>query len=148
VPAATAFSAAFETELPTRIDTIRLGILQASLAEYPPSFIVLHPTDWARIETAKDTLGRYIIGDPGTLKPPSLWGLPIVATQAMTITEFLVGTSMAAQVFDRQQPTVEISTEHNVNFTTNMVTIRAEERLTLAIYRPEAFITGSLGSAT
>jgi hypothetical protein len=37
------------------IDVIRLAMLQAALAEYPATGIVLHPTDWAGIETLKDT---------------------------------------------------------------------------------------------
>jgi len=47
-----------------RLDVLRMAMLQASLAEFPATGIVLHPTDWASIETTKDTTGRYIIGDP------------------------------------------------------------------------------------
>jgi len=37
-----------------------------------------------------------------------------------------------------------ISTEHGTNFTVNEVTIRAEERLALAVKVPAALITGSM----
>jgi hypothetical protein len=47
------------------IDVMRLAMLQAALAEYPATGHVLHPTDWASIETLKDDgEGRYIIGNP------------------------------------------------------------------------------------
>jgi HK97 family phage major capsid protein len=128
---------------PTKIDVIRVAMLQASLAEFPPNGVVLHPTDWAGIEMTKDTAGAYIIGNPQDSAQPRLWGLPVVATQAMTLDKFLVGAfGMAAQIFDRQDANVAISTEDASNFRQNLVTILAEERLALAVYRPEAFVKG------
>lgn len=133
---------------PNKFDVIRFAMLQASLAELPPSGIVLHPTDWATMELTKDENGRYIIGDPAGAAQPRLWGLPVVATQAMTVDKFLVGGfSTAAQIFDRQDARVEISTEDSDNFRKNLVTILAEERLALAVYRPEAFIKGDFSDA-
>jgi HK97 family phage major capsid protein len=128
------------------IDDIRFGILQVALAEYPANGIVLNPIDWAYIETMKDGYGRYLIGNPQGTLSPVLWGLPVVPTQAMTVDKFLVGAfDMAAQLFDRQDATVEVSTEDGDNFQKNKVTIRAEERVGLAIYRPEALVYGDLG---
>jgi HK97 family phage major capsid protein len=129
--------------VPTKIDVIRIAMLQAALAEYSPSGIVIHPTDWAGIETIKDTAGAYLVGNPQDRLQPRLWGLPVVATQAMTVDKFLVGAfDMGAQIFDRQDVRVEISTEDSDNFRKNLVTILCEERLALAIYRPEAFVKG------
>lgn len=133
---------------PQRFDVIRFAILQAALAELPPSGVVLHPTDWALMELTKDADGRYIIGNPAGEAQPRLWGLPVVATQAMTVDKFLVGAfSTAAQIFDRQDARVEVSTEDSDNFRKNLVTILAEERLALAVYRPEAFIKGDFSDA-
>ena len=133
---------------PNKFDVIRFAILQAALAELPPSGVVLHPTDWATMELTKDENGRYLIGNPAGEAQPRLWGLPVVATQAMTVDKFLVGAfSTAAQIFDRQDARVEISTEDSDNFRKNLVTILAEERLALAVYRPEAFIKGDFSDA-
>ncbi len=150
LPQATAYSAPFSPTLETPIDRLRLAILQAALAEYPVTGIVLHPTDWTRVELTKDGEGRYIIAQPQGTTQPTLWNLPVVSTQAIGVDTFLVGAfAMAAQVFDRQNIEVLISTENEDDFVKNMVTIRAEERLALAVYRPEAFITGSVtGSGT
>ena len=146
IPQATAYAAQFTPASATAIDQMRLAMLQAALAEYPATGHVMHPTDWARIETTKDADGRYIIGNPQGSIAPTLWGLPVVATQAIEVDKFLTGAfSLGAQVFDRWQARVEIATENEDDFVKNLVTMLCEERLALAVYRPEAFIYGDLG---
>ena len=133
----------------TIIDTLRYAMLQAVLAEYPASGHVLNPIDWASIETLKDSTGQYIIGNPQGAASPTLWRLPVVETQAITAGKFLTGGfSMGAQIFDRWLSRVEGATENEDDFINNLVTILAEERLALAVYRPEAFIYGDLKPAT
>lgn len=138
---ATAYSAPITVAGPTRIDVLRLMMLQGALAEYPPSGIVLHPSDWAAIELTKDADGRYIFANPQTMAQPRMWGLPVVATQAMTVDTALVGAfNIGAQIFDREEINVVIATQNEDDFIHNMITIRIEERLALAVYRPTAFI--------
>jgi HK97 family phage major capsid protein len=145
IPQATAYSAAFTPASLQNIDTLRLASLQATLALYPASGYVLHPTDWAKIETTKDLQGRYIIGDPQSQDAKMLWGLPVVQSMAMQVSHFLVGAfKLGAQLFDRLTMEVLISTENADDFVRNMITIRAEERLALCVYRPAAFIYGTL----
>ena len=128
---------------PTFMDVLRAAMLQASLANIPPTGIVLNPTDWFKIETIKDTAGAYIIGNPQDGTNRRLWGLPVVETPAMTVDKFLVGAfRYGAQIFDRMDARVEISTEDAENFRSNLVTILAEERLALAVYNPLAFVKG------
>lgn len=146
VTAATPYAAPGSLTATSQVDIIRLMILQAALAEYPPNGIVLNPIDWAAIEMQKDGQGRYLIGNPQGTLSPTLWGLPVVATQAMGVDKALVGAfNLAAQIFDRQDATVDVSTEDQDNFVKNKVTIRAEERLAMAIYRPQAIVYGDLG---
>lgn len=148
VPQATAFSAAFTPTSATAIDRLRLAVLQVVLAEYPATAFVLHPTDWAKIELTKDAGGNYIIGNPQGALSPTLWNLPVVSTQAMAVGQFLTGAfSYAAQIFDRMDIEVLLSSENVDDFEKNMFTIRAEERLGLAVYRPEAFVTGAVNPA-
>lgn len=145
VPQATAFAAAFAVEQQNGIDDLRLAMLQAQLARFPASGHVLHFIDWAKIELTKDTLGRYILANPAALTGPTLWGLPVVATEAPAFQgKFLTGAfNAAAQLFDREDANVVISTENADDFEKNMISIRCEERLALAVKRPEAFIYGS-----
>lgn len=145
VPQATAYSAAFAVTGETAIDRIRLAMLQGVLALYPMTGSVLNPTDWTKIEMTKDSLGRYIIGDPQGTVAPRLWGLPVVSSIAMTAGTFLTGAfKYGAQIFDRMAIDIAISTENVDDFEKNMISIRAEERLALVVKRPAAFITGNL----
>ncbi|AKA37708.1 phage major capsid protein [Yersinia ruckeri] len=145
VPQATAFAAAFKVAQQNGIDDLRLAMLQAQLARFPASGHVLHFIDWAKIELTKDTLGRYILANPTGLTGPTLWGLPVVATETAAFKgKFLTGAfNAAAQLFDREDANVVISTENADDFEKNMISIRCEERLALAVKRPEAFIYGS-----
>lgn len=144
---ATAFSAPITISGATMIDNLRLGILQSHIAELPPNGIVLHPSDWTNIELTKTDDGAYLFSNPTSIVTPTLWGLPIVATQAMTIDKFLIGAfNTAAQIFDRWDADILVSTEDSDNFRKNLVTILCEERLALAVYRPEAFIVGDFGN--
>ncbi|ELY2904753.1 phage major capsid protein [Cronobacter sakazakii] len=145
VPQASAFSAAFEVEKQNGIDVLRLAMLQAQLARFPASGHVLHFIDWAKIELTKDSLGRYILANPAALSGPTLWGLPVVATETAAFQgKFLTGAfNAAAQLFDREDANVVISTENADDFEKNMISIRCEERLALAVKRPEAFIYGA-----
>lgn len=133
--------------LPTKIDVLRVAILQASLANLPATGIVLHPTDWMTIETTKDSAGGYVVGDPTGRMQPRIWGLPVVETHAMTSGTFLTGAfEGGAQLFDRWDARVEISTEDDQNFRKNLVTILAEERLALAVYNTLAFVKGTFST--
>ncbi|MCK8779078.1 phage major capsid protein [Rhizobium sp. NTR19] len=146
ITAATAYSAPGSLTAATPVDVVRLMILQVALAEYPANGIVMNPIDMAAIEMAKDTAGGYLIGDPQGTIQKRLWGLPVIETQAIGVDKALVGAfNLAAQIFDRQDATVEVSTEDQDNFVKNKVTIRAEERLALAIYREAALVYGDLG---
>jgi len=148
VPQATAFNPAFAAEDETAIDRLRLAVLQVVLAEYPATAFVLNPIDWAKIELTKDAGGNYIIGNPQGSLTPTLWNLPVVSTQAMAAGEFLTGAfSFAAQIFDRMDIEVLLSSENVDDFEKNLFTIRAEERLAFAVYRPESFVTGDVEGA-
>lgn len=147
---AQAYAAPFTPASPvTMIDVLRLALLQSELAEFPATGIVMHPIDWARIELLKDAEERYLWSNPLSQNGSTLWGRPVVGTQAMDEDQFLVGAfQIGAQIFDRETADVLVSTEDADNFTKNLVTILAEERLALAIYREEAFVEGDFGNVT
>lgn len=110
----------------------------------------------------KDSFGRYLLGDPlqagrgysatgGTLaSAPRLFEQVVpVITSNITQGSFLIGNSdpAAAEIRDRQELTVEISTSHEDYFARNMVAIRAERREALVVKRPDSFLYGTLTSS-
>ena len=109
-----------------------------------PTGIVLNPTNWLSIQLSKNANGNYISGS-GPFTPPqaqTLWGLPVAVTPAIAAGTALVGAfRTAAQIFRRGGLRVEASNSHSDFFTKNLIAIRAEERLALAVYRPSAFGT-------
>lgn len=128
----------------TNIDTLRRAITQAALSEFMADTIVINTADWEAIELTKATDGQYVWTNPALGNAPQLWGKRVVATNSITAGTFLVGAfAMGAQIWDRQQASVMVSLENSDNFVKNMVTILAEERLCLTVYRPAAFISGT-----
>lgn len=144
---ATAYSqpagAVVDTE--TQIDRLRLAMLQVVLSEYAADGIVLHPTDWANVELLKTSDKAYLFANPRFQSTPSLWGLPVVTTTAMTQSDFLVGVfggGLAVQGWDREDISLSIATQDDRDFVKNMVKLLVEERVALTVYRPSAFVKG------
>jgi HK97 family phage major capsid protein len=130
----------------TKLDVIATAIQQINASkEIDPTFVVLNTNDWWSIALTKDGLGRYILGDPQSLTTPRIFGLDVVSTTSITQGTFLVGSGspVAAEIRDRQEMTVEISTEHADYFTRNLVAVRAEKRLALVTKRPASFVSGT-----
>ena len=144
---ATAYDVSLESELGvtdgTDLDHIRLAMAQVQVAEYAPSGILMHPYNWAGIELLKESTRGYIFASPQAVTTPTLWGLPVVATTAVSSPDFLVGAfNIGAAIWDRQQSSIAISTEDSDNFQRNLATIRAEKREVLTVYRTLSFVQG------
>ena len=113
-----------------------------------PDAIVIHPTDWQTIRLGKDSQNQYYAGgpftgaygNPGPSNVNQLWGLKAVVTTAIAQGSVLVGGFQeCGQVFRRQGVTLEMTNSNVDDFVNNLITLRAEERLALAVYRPAGF---------
>jgi HK97 family phage major capsid protein len=127
------------------IDQVGLAIQQLATAkEFPPSFAILNPADWGTMRLTKDSTGHYILGDPQSTVPPALFGLRVIPTTSIGAGGFLVGSgdAAAAEIRDRMQVQVEVSTSHADYFTKNLLAVRAEKRLCLCVKRPGSYIYG------
>lgn len=148
IPQATAYDPTGEPATPNKFDVLLNAIAQAEAADLPASGIVVNNIDWMRLQSLKDTNDRYMGEGPMGSTMPSAWGIDVVPSSAIAAGTFLVGAfADAATVYDRMNPIVLLSTEDGDNFRRNMVTVLCEERLALAVRRPEALIYGDYSAA-
>jgi HK97 family phage major capsid protein len=111
--------------------------------------VLLNPVDWAAIEiellttVAGQTLLSY-----NNAGEPRLFGVPVVESVGVAADTFAVGAfGQAGTIYNREGVTVDLSESDGDNFTKNLVTIRAERRLALAIEVPGAIRGGDLTPA-
>jgi HK97 family phage major capsid protein len=126
----------------TKADAIRRAATLSFLAYYEPTGVVLHPNDWEDIELTKDGNGAYVVAVSVAMGgEQKLWRIPVVDTPAITEGTALVGAfGTGAQLYDREAASIRISEQHADFFVRNAIVILAEQRLALAVKRPEAFV--------
>ena len=134
--------------LNNRFDLIGKMLGDCAAGDYPADVILVNPTDWWTMRLAKDSQNRYLLGDPGSSVAPSLFGVPVVASNAMTADTVIVANlAQAATFYRREGVVVEMSDSDSDNFTKNLITVRAERRCMLAVERPAAIRYGDLTPA-
>ena len=133
----------------TKADAIRRAATLALLAYYEPTGVVLNPQDWEDIELTKDANGQYLIAVSVAMGgEPKLWRVPVVDTPAMPVGQALIGAfGTGAQLYDREQASIRISEQHADFFVRNAIVILAEQRLALAVKRPESFVSVTFDNA-
>jgi HK97 family phage major capsid protein len=126
----------------TRIDVIRRAITKSLLAYYEPTGIIVHPNDMEDIELTKDGESRHLMVMSVSLGAEArLWRLPMVSTPAITEGYALVGSfGIGATLYDRMEGSIRVAEQHSDFFIRNAVAVLAEERLALAVKRPESFV--------
>jgi HK97 family phage major capsid protein len=84
--------------------------------------------------------GNFDAGSFSSAPVQYVWGLPAVRTNAMNTNQNLVGNfAMGATLFDRSQSGVRVFEQHGTYAAENKVLLRAEERVALAVNRPDFF---------
>lgn len=129
-------------------DKIRMAMTEVRTAGYDPNALVIHPIDWEAIVLLKGTDDHYLRQVfPDTDGNMRVWGLQVVETVAAeenagNTTEernWVVGDfRRGVQLLVREDIGVAVGMQ-NDDFTKNLRTILAEERVALPIYAPAAF---------
>ena len=121
---------------------------------YAPQYLLLNPMDWTKLTLLKDTQKRYLLGGPGSASQKTLWGIPVITTSSIptidtsttpdTPAKYLMADfSLGAAILDRQELVVDIDRTQD-DFIKNLLTIRVERRLALAILDNKAIAGGDL----
>lgn len=132
----------------TMLDAIRRAITAASLANYPPDFVVLHERDWETIELQKGSDGHYVWAVVMTALGPMVWSMRVVVTNAINKGTFLVGSArFGSTLWERETANIRFAEEHSDFFARNMVMLLAETRLCQTIERPSSFVVGTFDGA-
>lgn len=115
---------------------------------FAPDAVIVNPADWGAAERTREGTGSgmYLAGLPGTNSAMNPFGVRIVMSNNMTQGKFAIGTfNQAAMVYNRQSTTVEVGYV-NDDFSRNLLTLRAEERLALAVDQPNAILYGDFSA--
>ena len=140
----------------TLIDFVAKIQAELEASEYTPEYLILNPRTWTALTLLKDTQKRYLLGGPGSQTSKSLWGIPVVTTSAIASASAASGTtpatpakylladfSLGSAILDRQELVVDIDRTQD-DFIKNLLTIRVERRLALAILDKKAIAGGDL----
>ena len=131
--------------LNNRFDIIGKMIGDCAVADYPADVVILSTADWWTMRLAKDSQGRYLLGDPASAVAPTLFGRPVVASNAMTAGKVWVGSlSQAATLHAREGIALDLSDSDENNFQLGLVSVRAMRRLALTVEKPAAARYGDL----
>lgn len=133
----------------TIADSLRRAATLAFLSYYQPTGVILHPNDWEKLELTKNNDGDYLLAVSIALGgEPRVWQMPVIATPAISEGTALLGSfGIGATLYDREQASIRISEQHADFFIRNAVVVLAEERLALAVKRPESFVEISFDQA-
>lgn len=131
--------------------TVRKAITKArTVGRVNPNGIVMNPADVETMDLARDGAsagqGKFLGAGPFAMGPRTLWGIPVVESEAISAKHALVGDFSKAVLWDRQQTTVTMTDSHADFFIRNLVAILAEERVAFAVTRPKAFVDATVAS--
>lgn len=110
-----------------------------------PTAFLMNPEDWERYDLARSGGsaagdGPFLGAGPFGSQQPTLWGLPVVESEAIAAGTALVGDFRKAVLWDREQASVSVTDSHADFFIRNLVAVLAEERVAFGVTRPAAFV--------
>lgn len=129
-------------------DVIRTAINQVVVNKFRPNYVLLHPTDVAKMDLTKGTDGHYVLPPFKSADGMIISGVRILENTGQTVDKFTVGDFTKFNVKIRKGVTIEVGYDDD-DFTKNLVTILAEMRLVSYIKTNHAgaFVSGDFSDA-
>ncbi|VXC30857.1 Phage major capsid protein [Microbacterium sp. 8M] len=114
-----------------------------------PNGILMNPEDVEALDLSKPTSGDGQFYGPGPFANaniPTVWGLPIVESEAIAVKTALIGDFSKAVLWDREQASITATDSHADFFIRNLVAVLGEERVAFGVTRPKAFVKATIAS--
>ena len=127
--------------------TVGLAIGKIELADGEADAVIINPGDyWAQMTTRRATQFDLGFGGMAPAQQEAFtWGLAAIRTRALPTLESLVGSfAMGSTLFQREGVNIAVSDQHSDYFIFNKVAIRGEERVALAVHRPDWYVVTTL----
>jgi HK97 family phage major capsid protein len=129
------------------ITTIRKAKTKArTVGRVIPNGIVLNPVDAEALDLAKGADQFYGPGPFAGSGIRTVWGLPIVESEAIAEKTALIGDFTKAVLWDREQASITVTDSHADFFIRNLVAILGEQREAFGVTRPKAFVKATIAS--
>jgi len=103
-----------------------------------PNLVVLHSDNYQSLALTKTSDGLYVFGHPGDAPLNRVWGVQIVASEALTAGTGMVIDTDFARIKIRGELTVASSNSHEDYFTSDQVAVRAIVRAGLQVLRDQS----------
>ena len=132
---------------PQQFDVLLTAINQLAKFNYTADYILVNPTDFHKILALKDSDNRYLKDQVYNGLQPNFMGVPVMINTAMAADEFIVGNfSTGAQLWVRENVSVEFFEQDSDNVQKNFITVRVQERIGFTTYLPNAFCRGAFST--
>ena len=134
------------TAITNAFDAARRLKTTVMTADYMPDFYWINPQDKEVLDLIKRGASdaAYVGSNTEQGTPSRLWGLPVIESNSVPVGSLICGSRDAIMMWMRQGVEVAMSESDGTNFTTNLITIRAEMRAALSIFQSDAVVVGDL----
>jgi len=129
-------------------DVLRCAVAQVVTNKFIPNYVLMHPTDVAKLDLNKGSDGHYSMPPFKSADGMTISGVKIIENTGQTVDKFTVGDFSKMNVRVREGFTIDMGHDAD-DFTKNLITILGEIRLVCYIKANHAgaFVSGDFSDA-